>query len=328
MTISSNFLLIKELKKINYKIVFLLLKFLALTLTLTYLISTKKLTLASVDFIVSRTGLFISIIVIILLISIPLVSLRWAIILKNLESKKKGLIELYKITLIAQFFAILMPGSATADLFKGYYLHKDNKNKTNIYFSILLDRIIGLYSIIFLIFISYACNYRLISSFEYISIFCNFLLISFIIFNLIIFLFKRKSLKILQSIKLKFISQKIQKIIACIELIQKTTLIKGFLLSILNQVTLIVIFLTINIPFNNLGIHDFLKITFITPIGEIASMITLFPVGIGIGHISFEELYLLFGYTNGANIFNIFIVAKIIVGVIGGLTYISYSRKS
>jgi glycosyltransferase 2 family protein len=320
--------LINELKKINYKIAFLLLKFLALILTLTYLISTKKITLASVDFITSRTGLFISIIVIILFISIPLVSLRWAIILKNLESKKKGLIELYKITLIAQFFAIFIPGSATADLSKGYYLHKDNKNKTNIYFSILLDRIIGFYSIIFLIFISYTYNYRLISSFEYISIFCNFLLISFIIFNLIIFLFKRKLLKILQSIELKFIGQKIQKIIACIELIQKTTLIKGFLLSILNQVALIVIFLTINIPFNNLGIHDFLKITFITPIGEIASMIPLFPVGIGIGHISFEELYLLFGYTNGANIFNIFIVAKIIVGVIGGLTYIFYSRKS
>ena len=174
----------------KYKITVLLLKFLAVFLILAYLINNEKLTVDSLSFIFINVELFISLILIILSISIPLVSLRWAIILKNLDSKKKTLFELYKITLIAQFFAIFIPGSATADLTKGYYLHKDNKNKTNIYFSILLDRIMGLYSIIILIFIVYAVNFDLINSYKFLSLFCNLLLVGFTMFNLVFFLFK------------------------------------------------------------------------------------------------------------------------------------------
>lgn len=316
------------MKNKKYTIAILLLKFLAVILILAYLINNEKLTVDSLSFIFINVELFISIILIILSISIPLVSLRWAIILKNLNSKKKSLLELYKITLIAHFFAIFIPGAATADLTKGYYLHKDNKNKTNIYFSILLDRIMGLYSIIILIFVVYAINFDLISSYKYLSLFCNLLLISFTIFNLIFFLFKNKLLALLQLIKFKFIGQKIKKVIDCIELVKKVTLIKTLTLSMLNQIVLIGLFIIINIPFNNLVASDFMKLAFITPLGEIASMIPLFPIGIGIGHISFDELYHLFNFTNGANIFNIFVTAKIIVGLIGGLTYIFYYRQS
>ena len=316
------------MKNKKYTVAVLLLKFLAVILILAYLINNEKLTVDSLSFIFINVELFISLIIIILSISIPLVSLRWAIILKNLDSKKKSLIELYKITLIAQFFAIFIPGSATADLTKGYYLHKDNKNKTNIYFSILLDRIMGLYSIIILLFIVYAINFNLISSYQYLSFFCNLLLVGFAIFNLIFFLFRNKLLELIQHIKFKFIGQKITKIVDCIYLIKKITLIKTLALSMLNQIVLVGLFLIINIPFNTLVVSDFMKIAFITPLGEIASMIPLFPIGIGIGHISFEELYLLFNFTSGANIFNIFVTAKIIVGLIGGVTYVFYNRKS
>ncbi len=312
----------------KYKITVLLLKFLAVFLILAYLINNEKLTVDSLSFIFINVELFISLILIILSISIPLVSLRWAIILKNLDSKKKTLFELYKITLIAQFFAIFIPGSATADLTKGYYLHKDNKNKTNIYFSILLDRIMGLYSIIILIFIVYAVNFDLINSYKFLSLFCNLLLVGFTMFNLVFFLFKNRLLELLQHIKFKFIGEKIKKIVDCIILVKKITLVKTLALSMLNQITLIAIFIIINIPFNNLVSGDFMKIAFITPLGEIASMIPLFPIGIGIGHISFEELYMLFNFTNGANIFNIFVSAKIIVGLIGGVTYIFYNRRN
>ncbi len=305
-----------------------MLKFLAVFLILAYLINNEKLTVDSLSFIFINVELFISLILIILSISIPLVSLRWAIILKNLDSKKKTLFELYKITLIAQFFAIFIPGSATADLTKGYYLHKDNKNKTNIYFSILLDRIMGLYSIIILIFIVYAVNFDLINSYKFLSLFCNLLLVGFTMFNLVFFLFKNRLLELLQHIKFKFIGEKIKKIVDCIILVKKITLVKTLALSMLNQITLIAIFIIINIPFNNLVSGDFMKIAFITPLGEIASMIPLFPIGIGIGHISFEELYMLFNFTNGANIFNIFVSAKIIVGLIGGVTYIFYNRRN
>ena len=267
----------------KYKITVLLLKFLAVFLILAYLINNEKLTVDSLSFIFINVELFISLILIILSISIPLVSLRWAIILKNLDSKKKTLFELYKITLIAQFFAIFIPGSATADLTKGYYLHKDNKNKTNIYFSILLDRIMGLYSIIILIFIVYAVNFDLINSYKFLSLFCNLLLVGFTMFNLVFFLFKNRLLELLQHIKFKFIGEKIKKIVDCIILVKKITLVKTLALSMLNQITLIAIFIIINIPFNNLVSGDFMKIAFITPLGEIASMIPLFPIGIGIG---------------------------------------------
>jgi len=309
------------------KLLFIALKLLLVLLIMGWLIKEGKLTTDSFGFIFSDPTSFISIIFLIVFVSIPIVCLRWSIILKNMKSRKKSFFDIYKITLISHFFAIFMPGSATADLSKGYYLHNDNKNKTNIYFSIILDRVAGLYSIVLMIFFFYAVNYEVIQKLEMLNLFCNALIVGFIFSNLIALIFKNKILNSARNYKIKFLGYEISKIVDCILLLKIEVFTKALALSMLNQLVLIIIFMIIGISINNIGLADITNIALITPLGEISTMIPLFPIGIGIGHISFEGLYQLFDYKNGANIFNIFVSAKIIVGVIGGATYITYSRK-
>lgn len=54
--------------------------------------------------------------------------------------------ELFPLTLIGYFFANFMPTSIGGDVVKGYYISKKNKKRLSTYTSVLMDRIIGMFS--------------------------------------------------------------------------------------------------------------------------------------------------------------------------------------
>ena len=76
-----------------------------------------------------------------------------------------------------------------------------------------------------------------------------------------------------------------------------------------------------------MGIRDMGLATqfFLMPIGLITVAIPVAPGGIGIGHAAFESLYLLAGYSGGADIFNVFVIVQLSVFLLGGIPYFLYS---
>ncbi|MFH1245616.1 MAG: lysylphosphatidylglycerol synthase transmembrane domain-containing protein [Candidatus Omnitrophota bacterium] len=58
--------------------------------------------------------------------------------------------DLFSLTMIAYFFTNFMPTSVGGDLIKGYYIAKKIKAKLNSYASVIMDRVIGMFSLLFL----------------------------------------------------------------------------------------------------------------------------------------------------------------------------------
>ena len=72
---------------------------------------------------------------------------RWRILLKVQDfyiSNTKAI----KLTLIGDFFSVAIPGSVSGDIVKAYYLARGKKQKEKLITTIILDRLVGLYTMI------------------------------------------------------------------------------------------------------------------------------------------------------------------------------------
>ena len=75
---------------------------------------------------------------------------RWRILLKNQDRHISSLAAL-KLSLVGMFFNYAMPGGVGGDVVKAYYFHTDHPNSKVISVtSVLIDRILGLYSMLLL----------------------------------------------------------------------------------------------------------------------------------------------------------------------------------
>ncbi len=132
------------------KIIFIYVKIFFVLAILFYLFSENKLTSDLFGLINNKP--YVSFFLLSLLIFLSAITtLRWQIILKNLKLSNVKFMYLFRLTMMSQFFALFIPGQGLSDFTKGFYL-QNQSNKTQIYLSIILDRLSGLYSI-FLVFI-------------------------------------------------------------------------------------------------------------------------------------------------------------------------------
>ena len=78
---------------------------------------------------------------------------RWRILLKVQDfyiSNTKAT----KLTLIGDFFSVAIPGSVSGDIVKAYYLARGKKQKEKLITTIILDRLVGLYTMILIVILS------------------------------------------------------------------------------------------------------------------------------------------------------------------------------
>jgi len=73
------------------------------------------------------------------LLTLVLASLRWGVLLKRSQSRKK----LFSLYLIGSFFNHFMPGAVGGDAVKAYYLYKETGHGGSSLGSVFLDRYIG-----------------------------------------------------------------------------------------------------------------------------------------------------------------------------------------
>ena len=71
-----------------------------------------------------------------------------------------------------------------------------------------------------------------------------------------------------------------------------------------------------------------LPILAIVPFGLLISDIPVAPAGIGTGHAAFLYLFQLIGSSQGANIFTLFVLANMFMGIIGSLFYLRYKIET
>jgi glycosyltransferase 2 family protein len=263
-----------------------------------------------------------------------LVSLRWKMI-SNAVGVPADLSLMFQINWISQFFSTFTPGVFGPDGAKTAYLIKSmpGNKKTVIATTIIVDRFVGFYGLALLGSAASGLMllFRLASDeFQLFAEICvSFTLILTII--LILGMFALTPLKrTVSNLNNTTLPTKIlAQFIHALEMYKskKATLLAALAISILVQSGLAMIFFFITVTMFGHSVKGFYFFAII-PIGELSTLVPIGPVGLGIGHLSFEYLFGLIKQSGGAEVFNACTIIRLLIGFLGLIPFLVGIRSS
>ncbi len=260
--------------------------------------------------------------------------LRWLLLLRGLGYKlqfKQAL----KLHFIGFFFNSAMPGAVGGDLIKVAYVVRENRShgKSNAMMSVLLDRVVGLVglftigSIVILLGgasllqndgIHSLASIILLSTFAGLSVLSTaFIKIDQAKDPFARLLGKVSFLNPLHKLYLSFRSYQHAK----------PYLFGAFFLSIVIQMILFIYFYLLTYIMVSPTVN-ILDLAVVFPIGIASTAIPLAPGGIGVGHMAFESLFASIGLSGGANVFNVYVISSLALGLLGVIPYVTMRRKT
>lgn len=259
---------------------------------------------------------------------------RFKLILKEC-AKKFSFAFAFKYTLIGNFFNNYLPGSVAGDIYRVYTLRKSGTDKIFSIYSIILEKIIGIFSIILLVsilflFTDISLPAYLSSLMIILSLFLGF----GIIFFILIFLFRKKIEKIIIRNKqvnrnkwANMISKVFSKIFQVIYSIKKESYIKIFFISVFYQA---IVLLFNYIVLYAVGINLNIKILF--PVVTLYVILTVLPISYnGVGIREYILMFFLKEYgviQEQIALFGIFVlVLNLVTALIGGYLYIGVKSE-
>ena len=106
--------------------------------------------LDEVYLIIKQCNIYIFIIALLLYVGVTILSaLRFKIIL-SMQGIVLPILKTWKIYFLGLFFNLFLPSSVGGDIVKGYYISTFCLNKSRSYISVIIDRIVGIFSLVFL----------------------------------------------------------------------------------------------------------------------------------------------------------------------------------
>lgn len=278
-------------------------------------------------------------IVFLLLFVYLLMTVRWYYLLKSQEISI-SFFSVLRINLIGFFFCNIIPGAIGGDVVKAYYVAKDNsKNKTMAIVTIVVDRILGLETLMLVSFLALMVNYIFYSRDKAILWLAD-LIGLFLLVSLLgaLVIFSKKMDVVLIKIGLKKYFKKIppKDFISNIYKAfqnysnKKKYIFGAVFLTIVLDVIYIYLFFVIG---RTIG-ESFLNVIsyfIIVPTGLLLMSIPITPAGIGVGQGVFYNLFNWFhaGSGNfGANIITIYQIFSISVNMLFGFVYLFNKKYS
>jgi uncharacterized protein (TIRG00374 family) len=299
-----------------------------------FLYKTGRINPANLAEIAVRPEMFIA--SIILMLASILVSVqRWRVLL-NIQDFSIDAVTALKLTLVGFFFSTAMPGAVSGDIIKAYYLAKGQEQKTKLISTVVIDRLMGLYTIILsaamaivaAILSGYLSGRQTLWSSPSLKIVVLFIGVLFCLLNLAGILFTSKILKgsrVAQRIlELMPFHEKVLGIYnAFYQYGQKPKLASGaLLLSIVSQIFMFAGMwcLVLLLKIETIGTLNFLLAI---SVGLLFNAVPLAPGGLGVGEMGFQGIFLLFGSSKGAELALLFHVTIFILAIgVGGPTYL------
>ena len=301
-----------------------LLKIIFASAILAWLVSTGKLDLSLVKQSMAHPHLWAGAL---LLLSVQAIiaGYRWKILLKTKSRETLSTIHIIKVNWIGLFFSVFLPGIVTGDLFKLLYIRDVDRSldKTFLVMSTVLDRALGLSGLVILMGVFSVFNYRELVSlgpgmeeillfdaaiFLCVILFLSTLFLPPVVTNAIVRAGREDSPArpaLLQTLAdLWAIGSDKKAVFTCLSL------------SIFVQFLHVAAFWIITSPFYEKPL-SFSWAFSIIPLGDIAVAIPIAPAGLGVGHAAFETLFAHIGIQGGANLFNLYFMATIIIYLMG-----------
>ncbi|MDD0852621.1 lysylphosphatidylglycerol synthase transmembrane domain-containing protein [Halobacteriovorax sp. GB3] len=273
--------------------------------------------------------------VVLIITQAALSSVRWKWLLDLKASKPIKPFAALNLTWIGLLFNTVLPGAVSGDLLKLVYAKDLDKNfdRSFLFSSVLIDRILGLIGLLFLMGLFTIFDYKemvAISPQMKGLISFNFILfLGSIVFITLLFLPKKIREPILQILnKIPAIGPKVANVMEQVWHIGKSkkTTIKCLLFSMLLQFSNIMAFWLLTKGFYGKDLSLTQAFTFI-PIGLIAVAVPISPSGAGVGHLIFNELFSYAGISNGASLFNIFFVVVVFNNLLGVIPFLFFGKQ-
>lgn len=200
----------------------------------------------------------------------------------------------FKLYLIGMFFNFALPGSVSGDLVRGYYLVKDYPDRRlDSILSVLIDRILGLYSFFILTLIAVLWDWDFVMGHEQIRWVA---MLSFCIFlGMTAFFLLGFSGRIYRFTRLEHIINKIGPLHKVMEGFQRfgkdrKIITFSLLVSLLAQVFTMVFFYQLGVLMHEPG-ATWKAILFAVPMGFVVTAVPIAPAGIGVGQVAFLYLF-------------------------------------
>lgn len=230
--------------------------------------------------------------------------------------------------LIGMFFNYALPGSVSGDLVRGYYLVQDYPTrKLDSVLSVLIDRILGLYSFFILALIAVAWDFDFVMSHEKIRWVAS---LTFLIFlGMTGFFLLSFSTRIYRFSHIDFLIQRIAPLHKLMQGFQRfgkdrRILSISVLVSVAAQIFTLLFFYELAQWMHEPDV-TWQAILFAVPMGFVVSAVPIAPAGVGVGQVAF--LYLFQTYMNktstyGAVAITAFQLAVAVWSMAGAVFYI------
>lgn len=261
---------------------------------------------------------------------------RWRLLLKSQKIEISALSAL-KLSLIGLFFNFAMPGGVGGDVVKAWYFYKENAEaKVTAISSVLMDRLVGLYAMIFLALVALAFDFQYIQSKDLLMnlfVVLSLLWLGFSVAFIILFSKRmRESKRVAKLFEVIPLGAKFEKLFRSLNTYGNSGKIfwGGFSLSILTQFCAMgflwyVANLLAEFPI------DFHTIAFVAPLGFIATALPISPAGIGVGQAAF---YFLFNFYTGTQTsigsvsITAFQIAQFLLSLFGAYLYVTRKKSA
>lgn len=261
-------------------------------------------------------------------------TLRWHSLLQG-QGISIPLFSTVKINFIGLFFNTFLPSSVGGDVVKGYYVASFLSGKrTEAVTTVVLDRVLGLTTLSSLAIVGAILSLSFIQS--HLALFPLLYGALFLFFSLVLFFFVSLSSKIYQ----KDIFKRILSILPfsghCIRVYESIyayrrgfrKLSLAFLISLIGQLFFILAFQFALFKLGNP--FPLSLLLFLVPLGMLATVVPLFPGGVGIGQAAFFQLFAWSGATKaiGANAFTLMQLVNLGWNMLGILFYLQRKGRA
>ena len=269
----------------------------------------------------------------ILLFIIATIMQSWRLqILINTHNLNLSFYAAIRLTFIGLFFNTYLPGATGGDLVKIYYASKGNTGyKTEVITIILLDRFIGLFTLLTIplilspLFFSIIDAQKTLKGLLWISTIIAITILTIAILGARYDLDNSKIL--LWAEKKLFFGRELKRILHTIHFYRnsKWKILQIVCISYLVQILMI----SVSLLLANAVISDGAdpKMIILIPLGYLVNTLPVTPGGIGVGEAAMESLFNLFSLQGGAEVILSWRIIMVLVGIIGLVYYLKGEKK-
>jgi hypothetical protein len=228
-----------------------------------------------------------------MLVNFSINNFRWYLLLKS-QKFSVSFVKIFQISSIGLFFNFVLPSSVGGDVFRILKVSVTNpKRKLEAGFTVIVDRIIGLFSMMLLAFLAislFKSNITANPSVKVLTNFIHFLFIGGFLFFLLILSRRINVFVEFHVKKIALIGNKLAEVLSAVRLYRHhlTTLFTTIILSLLSQLVSILLFYYMALKIGETYLLQQLLLA--VPLGFVASVVPLSPGGIGVGQMAFKFL--------------------------------------